>query len=137
MDDAIVSTVNDAMETRRHGILSWANSWSMDDAMNNPIWRRFVHGLFRDAAHGSVVGAMEHAMVLLGSTMMASSMVHDGLTMDDAMVDPTMVHANTTSVEYAMGTHGTCHRMAGGPLHGGMAAWHRSWCRPWIHYKLP
>ena len=76
---------------------------------------------------------MEHAIVL-------------GSTMDDAMIDSWS--SPTTSMEYAMGTHGTCHRMAGirGLSHGVVHGWHYGhplwntpwhrpwttpWCRPW------
>ena len=99
--------------------------------MSHPIGRRFVHGLLHGAVHGSVVGAMEHAMVLR-STMMASSMVHHGLTID---VTPWLIPSWCTqtlrpwsSMEPSMDD-----AMVGSSMtrHGTLTRWHRSWCRSW------
>ena len=109
MDDAMASSMSDAMDTPRHGVVHGQPIVVHGRCHESSHGRRVVYELFHGTVHGPVVCAMEHAMVL--GSIMAPSMVQHGRGMDDFMVAP-IVHV-----------HGICHGRPWHVLQNGGHAW--------------
>ena len=62
-DDAMASTMKDAMDTRGHGVIRGQGRGVDHGRCHGPCHgRRLVYELYHGTVHGPGVGAMEHAM---------------------------------------------------------------------------